>query len=427
MPHAAFFLIEKPKGRNKENISMNSVEKNQPGDIFLIGPSSPFRGGIAHYNSLLYNEMLARNLNVTFYTFKKQYFRFLYPGKDDRDYSIDKIGLNKVENGNGKNSHVKQELHPLNIMSWVRAGKIAKNYPVIILPWWVSFWGPYYSVFLKYAGNRKARKAKVIFLCHNIKEHENGMWQWLKGYITRHILKLGNGYILHSEGEKLQLENVLKGIEYRALVSPHPTYDIFNKNRFDKVTARGTLGISTERKVLLFFGFIRPYKGLEFLLKGLKLIKTQIPDILLFIVGEVWGKESLYDYYIGLIEKLGLKDNIRFINRYVPNEDVELYFKACDFVVLPYLSGSGSGILQVAYGMDRPVVATRINAFSEVVQEGKTGLLAPPGDETKLAEVIQSMYNGVNLAKMEKEVSQYKKQFGWSYMVDRILELYKQL
>lgn len=406
---------------------MNSVEKNQPGDIFLIGPSSPFRGGIAHYNSLLFNEMLARDLNVTFYTFKKQYFRFLYPGKDDRDYSSDKIGLNKVENGNGKNSRVKQELHPLNIMSWVRAGKIAKSYPVIILPWWVSFWGPYYSVFLKYAGNGNGGKGKVIFLCHNIEEHENGMWQWLKGYVTRHILKLGNGFILHSEGEKLQLENLLKGTQYRTLVSPHPTYDVFNKNRFDKVTAKKILDIPLQRKVLLFFGFIRPYKGLNSLLKALSIIKTQIPDVLLLIVGEVWGKQSHYTSYIRLIEKLGLQNNIRFNNRYVPNEDVELYFKACDIAVLPYLSGSGSGILQIAYGMNRPVVATRIHAFSDVVQDGETGILVPPGDENKLAEAIQTMYNGENLARMEKEISHYKRQFEWSYMVDRILELYKQL
>jgi uncharacterized protein (TIRG00374 family) len=386
--------------------------------IFLLGPAAPFRGGIALYNTLLFNHLQERR-GVLFYTFKKQYFQWVFPGKDDHDNSSDKIELkDNGRPGRDNGTRVKRVLHPLNLASWIRAGKEARPYPLILLPWWVIFWAPYYLLFIFFA---RRRDNKIIFLCHNVEEHERGFAGGVKRFIARRVLKKGDGFIVHSRGEERQLSRLFKKKKALAVVSPLPLVEVFNKNRYNPATSREKLGIPAQRRVILFFGFIRDYKGLDYLLKALPLVKTYDPGILLLIVGEVWGKRRHYEHYMRMIKELGIEENTLFINRYVYNEEVEMYFKAGDFVVLPYTDGSGSGILQVAYGLDRPVVTTDIGAFADVVLEGKTGFMVPPADEKSLAEAIIKMYRDGCIPRMEEEVRQYKKQFEWSYMVERVL------
>lgn len=386
--------------------------------IFLLGPAAPFRGGISLYNTLLFNHLQERR-GVLFYTFKKQYFEWMFPGKDDHDNSGDKIELKSNGRfGQNNGTRVKRVLHPLNLASWIRAGKEARRYPLILLPWWVIFWAPYYLLFIFIA---RRRDNKIIFLCHNVEEHERGFAGGVKRFIARRVLKKGDGFIVHSRGEERQLSRLLKKKAALSVVSPLPLVEVFNKNRYTPTTSREKLGIPVQRKVILFFGFIREYKGLAYLLKALPLVKTYDPGILLLIVGEVWGKQHHYERYVQMIKELGIEENTLFINRYVFNEEVEMYFKAGDFVVLPYTDGSGSGILQVAYGLDRTVVTTDISAFEDVVLEGKTGFMVPPADEKSLAEAIIKMYRDGCIPRMEDEVRQYKKQFEWSYMVERVL------
>ncbi len=396
-----------------------SVADKIPKSIFLLAPSLPFRGGIAHYNTLLYNHLSGKG-EVMFYTYKKQYFKWLFPGKSDKDNSVEKIET--IDHGavdQNQKIGIKRELHPLNFHTWIKAGIEARKYAMILLPWWVVFWAPHYVLFLRIVRQGNSG-TKVIFICHNVMEHERAWTGWLKKKIAHLVLKRGDYFILHSSHQQRQLARLLKHNMKPSRVSPHPHYQIFNKNRYTREESRFILDIPPDRKVILFFGFIRKYKGLEFLLKAIPLVKTYAPDILLLIVGEVWGHKRHADYYTGLIEGLGIEQNVCFFNRYVPNEAVELYFKASDFAVLPYVDGSGSGILQIAYGMDRPVVATHVGAFEEVVLDGKTGLLVPPGDEHRLAQAIIKMYSSDCLKAMEREIGLYKKRFAWSEMVECI-------
>lgn len=427
----SLFVLLKDKSPGAST-AQKETEAEKEG-IFLLGPSSPFRGGISHYNTILFNH-LSKKHGVMLYTFKKQYFQWMFPGKGDKDHSTEKIEpLEQRLNDNGANknnqtltsdeSFIKRDLHPLDLRSWIKAGKEARNYRLILLHWWVVFWVPYYLLFL--ATLRKSRKKhnRVVFLCHNVEEHEPGLWGWFKRIQSRWVLKRGDSFILHSRDQQHQLSRLLKKNIGSVIVSPHPLYQEFNRGRYNVLTAREFLGIPPGKKVILFFGFIRKYKGLEYLLKALPLVKAFDRDILLMIVGEVWHGGRHMPHLLELIEKLALKENILFINRYIANEEVEVYFKSCDFAVLPYLDGSGSGILQVAYGMDRPVVATQISAFVDVVEEGKTGRLVPPGDEKQLAEAIIKMYKNGSLPQMEKEVREYKKKFEWSVMIDHITGL----
>jgi glycosyltransferase involved in cell wall biosynthesis len=295
------------------------IDPQKKGGIFLLGPAAPFRGGISLYNTLLFNH-LQEYRKVLFYTFKKQYFQWLFPGKDDRDNSSDKIELkDNSQTGQYNGTLVKRELHPLNLSSWIRAGREAAEYPLILVPWWVIFWAPYYLLFIYFA---KRKNNKIVFLCHNVEEHERGMAGEIKRTIARAVLKKGDGFILHSRGEERQLNRLLKKKNGLSVVSPLPIVEIFNKNRYTSTTSREKLGISNKRKVILFFGFIREYKGLEYLLKALPIVKTYDPGILLLVVGEVWGRQHNYDRYVNMIKELDIEANIVFINRYVYNEEV---------------------------------------------------------------------------------------------------------
>jgi len=389
--------------------------------IFMLGPSFPFRGGISHYNTLLFNH-LSKKYKVMFYSFKKQYFNLLFPGKSDRDISVEKIEPENHREGKRNDSQIKRILHPLNLRSWIRAGREARRYRLILIPWWVVFWVPYYFLFLNEA-KKDSGGNKVIFLCHNVTEHEGDRLSLIKRSLSRMILQKGDAFILHSQGQEQQLFNLLKKIK-PVLISPHPLYWVFNKNRYTSFSARKELGIHSRKKVILFFGFIREYKGLKYLIKAIPMIKSCLPDTLLLIAGEVWNGKRHYISYTRLIKQLAVAENICFINRYIPNEEVEKYFKACDIVVLPYLEGGGSGILQIAYGMNRPVVATDICAFRDVVEEGKTGFLVPPADEVELAKVIINMFSNGLMLRMEEDIQKYQKKFDWMGLEDKINSLY---
>jgi len=396
--------------------------ENPPG-IFLVGPSYPFRGGISHYTTLLFDH-LAEQCDVLFYTFRKQYVKCLFPGVDDRDHSEYRIvPLDREAPSAGKaetRKEIRRGLHPLNPLSWIEAGLEARRYPLILLPWWTVFWSPHYVLFLTVA---KTKRNEVIFLCHNVEEHEGG---YAKRLLSKVVLKQGNGFILHSREEERRLRGLL-GKECYTAVSHHPIYQVFNKNLYTRRSAREELGIDPGQRVLLFFGFIRRYKGLPHLMQALPIVKAFDPKVLLLVVGEVWGGEGYYRELEGLIRGLGLEENIRFVNRYVRNEEVEPYFKASDFVVLPYTEGTGSGILQLSYAMERPVVATAIDTFKEIVEDGRTGLTVPPGNEKALAEAITRMCGPGVLPQMESNIREFRKRFEWHYMVESILSLYRQI
>jgi len=372
--------------------------------IFLIGPSYPFRGGIAHYTTLLYKHLI-EEFPVTFYAFKRQYFKLLYPGKDDRDVSHYKIDDEKI----------KKTLDTYNPFSWIMAGIKARKYDLLILPWWVFFFAPYYYLFLLFSKNRHNR---VIFICHNVIDHESNA---IKKWISKRILKFGNGFVLHSKDGEEQLRALLDEKDACSLVSPHPAYQVFDRNQFHKESARKVLDIPQNKKVILFFGFIRKYKGLDHLIRALPMVAAQYPEILLLVVGEAWGKDAGFR---NLVRDFNVASHVRFINEYVPNEAVEKYFKASDFLVLPYVEGISSGILQIAFSMGIPVVGTEIGAFKDIVKNLETGLLVPPGDEKKLAHAIIQMYEGHLHDEMTKSILSRRKCFDWKQMVESIDTLY---
>ncbi|MGH7491769.1 MAG: glycosyltransferase family 4 protein [bacterium] len=370
--------------------------------IALIGPSYPFKGGIAHYTTLLYRHLKTRH-QVTFFTFKRQYPEFLYPGKGDKDVSQSALREDGAE----------QFLDSLNPFTWFRAWRRLRRLQpdLVILPWWVYFWTPHFY----YLAQRVKRKlgSRLLFICHNVVEHESNR---IAKFCTSLVLKRGDLFLVHSKDDEANLKKMLPAAPITRAF--HPSYDVFPQSGVTKASARRQLGL--HGKTILFFGFVRPYKGLKYLLEAMPMI-LQEEKVNLLIVGEFWeGKEECQQQ----IKALGLEKNVQVIDRYVPNEKVEVFFAASDLLVLPYVSATGSGLVQLAFGMGTPVLVTNVGALPEVVRDEYTGFIVPPQDPTAIAARIIQYYR-INMEESFREnIMKDRYRFSWGQLVEKIEALY---
>jgi glycosyltransferase involved in cell wall biosynthesis len=369
--------------------------------IALIGPSFPFRGGISHYTTLLYRH-LKEHHEVEFFAFARQYPKHLFPGKTNIDPSLLPI----------KEPGAERILDSINPLSWLKvAWKIIRSrQELLVIPWWVSFWAPQFwliSFLVKIFGN-----TKILFICHNVVEHESNSF---KKVLNRIVLRNGDGFIVHSEEDKNSLLRMLPGAEVRKVF--HPTYDIFDNNNIDDNRIRKNLGI--DGNIILFFGFVRPYKGLRYLILALPEVLLQI-RVSVLVVGEFWRSK---EKYLELIERLGLENNIIIVDEYIPNEDVKSYFSMADLVVQPYVSGTGSGVIQIAFAFNKPVIATRVGSLPEIIEEGNTGYIVPPKSPKDLAKAIIRFFEERKSEEFSRNIEIVKYKFSWDKIVDCIEEL----
>ena len=367
--------------------------------IDLVGPSYPFRGGISTHTTLLFRHLKARH-QTRFYCFRRQYPRFLFPGKTDREESR----LYLSEEGS------EPLLDALNPLTWLKvAGRVIRDKPALaIFPWWVIYWAPQYLtiIFLIKAFS----SAQVLFICHNVAEHES---HFLKTAVTRLVLAQGHGFIVHSRQEKEDLKRLVG--KSRIAVTFLPAFEAFLAAPLSKQAAREKLGLTDDR-IILFFGIVRSYKGLPDLIRALPLIRARL-KVRLLVVGEFWEDEARY---LGLIREVGVEDGVTVIGRYVPNEDMPGYFYASDLVILPYTSVTGSALLQLAFAFGRPVVATAIGGFPEIVADKKTGFLVPPRNPRGIADAVLDFYENHDGEEMGARIKAERGRFSWDHLVSAI-------
>jgi glycosyltransferase involved in cell wall biosynthesis len=371
----------------------------------VIGPTHPFRGGIAHYTTLLVRSLRARH-DVQFFSYSRQYPHWLYPGNTDLDPSQ---GLLTHEQPSAT-------FDALNPLAWLRLARRVKasNARLVILQWSTVYWTPFYGLFLKSLGTR--RHVKSVFICHNVMEHEPN---WIKSSVSRRVLNCADFFITHSQWDRENLERWLGPSRAGAIrVNPHPAYEHLSQPVLSKADARAALGIRAER-VVLFFGFIRDYKGLRYLIESWPLVRAAL-DVHLLIAGEVWGDAKPYHE---LIARLGLTASVTFVEKYIPNDEVARYFAASDLVVIPYVSATQSGIVQLAYGFGKPVVASRVGGLPEVVEDGVTGYLVPPRDSASISNAVLNFYLHSREAGMCEAVLQKRSEFSWERLCRTIEEL----
>ncbi len=368
--------------------------------IILIGPVYPYRGGISHYTGLMYRE-LSKHYDVEMLSYKMQYPKILFK-KEQRDYKNDSFKIDET-------NFMINTANPFNIIR--TANYIKKKKPdMVIIQWWHPYFAPCYFLLAKFMG-----KQNLTFVCHNVFPHERFP---LDKKLTRLTLKNGKHFIVHAKEEEAELRQIMPNPDCR--VTPHPSYNAFCFEHMTKAQARERLGLSMDEKVLLFFGFVRPYKGLKHLIAAMPKIKEQLGNVKLLIVGE-FGNAEYKEGYVSQIKHLalsspGLEADVIINDGYMPDREVEKYFAACDMVVLPYESATQSGIVQIAYGFGKPVTVTNVGGLPDVVSDGRTGYVVPPQDEKALAEAVVRYFVEDKEAEFTGNIAAEAYRFSWERM-----------
>ena len=373
-------------------------------NIIIVGTAYPLRGGIAHYNALL-AEHLSQRHAVSTVTFKRQYPTILFPGKTQ-----DEIG------GRSHARPAPQLLDSVNPFNWIAVARtIRRQSPdLVIFKYWLPFFGPCFGTVAKLV--KRKSSTKVLFICDNVIPHERRFGDVA---FTKYAFRQVDYFIVQSDTVERDLQKRFPGATYRKV--PHPVYENFG-DPIPKQRARQALGIAT-KNVLLYFGYVRRYKGLLVLIDAMRALVDRSgdnADILLLIVGEFYDDESKYR---SRVKELHLERHIRFVSEYVQNEKVATYFSAADVVVLPYLSATQSGIAQIAFHFDKPVIATNVGGLAEVVDNGRTGFIVPAQDSRALAAAIDIFFAEQKGEEFSRRVKEEKKKYSWDHLVQAIEEL----
>jgi glycosyltransferase involved in cell wall biosynthesis len=300
----------------------------------------------------------------------------------------------------------------INPLNWIAVGReLRRRKPgLIIFKYWLPFFGPCFGTIARTA--KRGTKAKVLFICDNVIPHEKRPGDRA---FTRYAFGAVDYFLVQSDAVERDLLHFWPQAKYRKV--PHPVYNIFG-SPMNRQEARIELGLRSTR-VILFFGYIRRYKGLHILLEAMSLLKDR-DDIHLLAVGECYDEERLYR---SQVDELQLDERVTLHTDYVPNDHVRMYFSAADVVVLPYLSATQSGIAQIAYNFNKPVIATNVGGLSEVVRDGVTGYVVPPNDPHALAQGILRFFNEHREAEFAANVEAEKKKYSWEAMVTAIENL----
>ena len=360
--------------------------------VCLIAPIPPFRGGIAKYCYSLAQE-LEKQHELLLLSYRRQYPALLYGNKPQLDASYEAESIAK------EFRRISYDIDSIGIASWLEtASRIDAFSPdVVILPWWVTYWTPLYAWLM---GHLRKRKIKCLLLCINVYEHEGSRFKKL---LTRFVLRRADLMIVHSSPEQAELQSINSKASIRTHLLPLFRYDIPAPLRNDSTFH------------LLFFGFVRPYKGLDVLLRAVAMV-TDL-DIKLNVVGEFWHGSA---EYLNLIQELDISGRVEIVDRYVSDEEMGRYFAGADLVVLPYRTSKTSGVIATAYGFGKPVLATDVGGFHEVVMDGHTGKLVPPNDAQAIAEGIRWFHHNRDIDYERNIASFVEQRMSWRSLVETI-------
>jgi len=375
--------------------------------IALISVFPPYRGGISTHSSILYQHLRSNNHDVQVINYSKQYPSFLFPGKDQFDHSK-----------SDENFPSKMLINTTSPSTWRKTAKFIINYnpDVVIFRFWNPFFGISLGYIAKYLKNNFFSKP-LISICDNIIPHESFFGA---SSLTKFYLKNIDGFIVQSDIVRNELISLKP--DAKIIKRFHPIYDIYGE-KSSKSLERENLNINSKH-VILFFGIIRDYKGLDILIESINFLKDKLDDFHLLIVGECY--ENI-NKYLSLIKKYNLEHLVTFIDEYVPDKEVSQYFSCSDVVVLPYKTASQSGVLQIAYNFDIPVITTDVGGLSEYIDDGFSGILVEPNSPLKLSEVLYDNFQNDYFKTLSSNIKEYKKNFSWEYFIDGIYEIIKRL
>lgn len=367
--------------------------------IVIISAAFPLRGGIAHSAGLLYKELKKEN-DVEVITFSRQYPKLFFPGTsqtEDEDQS-NKIPTNVI-------------LDSINPLNWLNVSRliINSNPDLVIFKHWMPFFAPCYGFIAK---RIRKKKIKLLAVCHNIIPHEKRPGDFM---LSKYFLRKMDYFVLLSDQVKRDLETIIKHSKNKVL--PLPVFSIFGES-VSKANAREKLKLNNG-KIILFFGFIRDYKGLDTLIESLAIVKKKM-DVTLIVAGEFYSDEQKY---ISLIEKLNLQNSVILKKDFIPTMDVKYYFSAADVVVLPYKNATQSGIVQVAVNFEKPVIATNVGGLSEVIDDGISGFIVEKENPDEFANAIIRFYDENRENEFSANMKNLKEKYSWQNFAKGIFDL----
>jgi len=365
----------------------------------LVGPLPPYRGGIAHFTLRTWQTLLERGHDVTPVTFTRQYPGPLFPGTSQYE-----------DLPSPTPTPVHRWIDSTGPWSWWSTGRrLHRLAPdALVFNYWMPFFAPSYGTVLRAAGR------PAIGLIHNAIPHERrpgdrplGSW----------FLRACAGCVVLSAEVERDLRTL--GVEAPIRRIEHPIYDHFGEV-LPRDEARRRLGLDPDRPLLLFFGYVRAYKGLDLLIEALDRLGDRHPTVQLVVAGEFYEDEQAYRREIA---RRGLDTRVHLRAGYVPDDDVSLLFSACDAVVQPYRTATQSGVAQIAYHFGRPMVITDVGGLAEIVPHELAGLVVPPGDAEALAAAVDRIFEPGVLERLERGVADRRALFSWERLAEAIEDL----
>lgn len=380
----------------------------------IIGPAHPLRGGLASFNERLARQFMADGFDTTIYTFSLQYPGFLYPGTTQ--YSSEPAPADLK---------IKVCINSVNPLNWLQVGNELRRLKpdIIVVRYWLPFMGPCLGTILRQV--KKNKHTKVVCIADNVLPHEKRPGD--KPF-TSYFIKPIDAFVTMSAKVMHDLRLFTPKPAQQVV---HPLYDNFGA-AVDKTAARKHLGLNEQAPIILFFGYIRRYKGLDILLDAMALLKSKqtvitcgdtqqqinSADIQLMVAGEFFTDEASYR---GQIAQLGIADMLELRTSFITDSEVKYYLSAADFVIQPYRDATQSGVTPLAYHFEVPMLVTNVGGLADMVPDGKTGVVASP-DAASVAEHIEELYcAGVShyLPGLREE----KRKYSWKVLTDTIRNL----
>ena len=372
--------------------------------LVIIGPAWPLRGGLSAFDEKLATQFTEKGIQTRIDTFSLQYPSILFPGKSQ--YTTDP---------KPNNVNIEVCINSINPFNWIKIGlKLHREKPdLIIVRFWIPFLAPCLGTILKIA--KKNKHTKVISIVDNMIPHEKRIGDRL---LTTYFVKTVDGFIAMSE----KVKNDIKTFSQKPVsISPHPIFNHFG-DPITKLEARLQLGLPKEDKIILFFGYIRKYKGLDLLIHAMSNETIKKLGIQLMIVGEFYEDASAYH---DLVSSLGLQDQIKFYSNYIPDGEVKNYVCSADFIIQPYRNATQSGVTPLAYHFEKPMLVTNVGGLADTVPNLKTGIVVAPTTEA-IAKGIETLYE-LGETNFIPNIIEEKKKYSWAQMTEKFLALYQQL
>jgi len=372
--------------------------------IIIVGTAFPYRGGLAAYNERLAREYVKQGHDVEIITFTLQYPGFLFPGKTQ--FSTENAPTDLT---------ITRKISAVNPFTWFRVGKeIKRKSPdTVIFCYWMAFIAPCFGTIARAA---RSPKTKMVGLIHNMIPHEPTV---LDRLFPRYFVKAMDGFVAMAESVVADI-NTFDSQNKPKIVSPHPIYDHYG-DAITKKEAAMKLGLYEHKLYILFFGFIRQYKGLDLLLEAFADERMRQFPVRLVIAGEFYENP---EPYLNLIIQLNLEGLVELRTGFIPDSDVKNYFSVADLIAQPYRSATQSGVSQIAYHFEKPMLVTNVGGLAETIPNGKVGYVVEV-DKTEIADAMVDFFRNTRSQFMVENIRSEKKKFLWSKMTDAIDALFK--